>query len=182
MKFFETKIKDLLVVEPRLIKDKRGWFCETYNSKDFEKKGINVKFKQDNHSFSLVKGVLRGLHYQKEPFPQTKLVRCTKGRIWDVAVDLRETSLTYLQWFGLELSEKNHKMLFIPQGFAHGFVTLEENCEVQYKVDNIYDSELDSAIKYDDEDINVNWPLKEVILSDKDKNAPALKDIGSLFK
>ncbi|MBU1145341.1 MAG: dTDP-4-dehydrorhamnose 3,5-epimerase [Firmicutes bacterium] len=182
MKFIKTKINDLIVVEPNVYGDNRGWFSESYNEKAFNDNGIHVKFIQDNHSFSSQKGVLRGLHFQNKPFAQTKLVRCTKGRVWDVAVDLRKSSNTYLQWFGLELTAENHKMLFVPQGFAHGFVTLEIDCEVQYKVDNFYDKNSDRSIKYNDSLINVEWPIKDVILSDKDLSAPLLKDSDVNFK
>ena len=176
MKFLETNIKDLLVIEPILFGDSRGWFTESYNYQDFKSNGVTINFIQDNHSYSATKGVLRGLHFQNNPNAQTKLVRCTRGKIWDVAVDLRKSSPTYLKWFGIELSEENHKMLLIPQGFAHGFITLESNSEVQYKVDNFYDKSSDRSIKYDDPMINIQWPKIEVILSDKDKNAPLLRD------
>lgn len=176
MNFIKTDIKDLLIIEPNVFGDNRGWFSETYNIENFKKKGIEITFIQDNHSYSAAKGVLRGLHFQNNPKAQTKLVRCTKGRIWDVAVDLRRNSPTYLKWFGLELSAENHKMLLIPQGFAHGFVTLEDNCEVQYKVDELYSKSLDRSIKYDDPQIGIDWPIDDVILSEKDKNAPSLKD------
>lgn len=176
MKFIKTEIKDLLVVEPNVFGDNRGWFFESYNEREFEENGINISFVQDNHSFSAQKGVLRGIHFQNDPYPQTKLVRCTKGRIWDVAVDLRKSSPTYLKWFGIELSADNHKMLLVPQGFGHGFVTLEDNCEVQYKVDNVYDKASDRSIKYNDPQINIDWPIKDVILSEKDIKAPYLKD------
>lgn len=176
MIFEKTNIEDLIVIEPKLIKDNRGWFSETYNNQLFKINGVNVMFVQDNHSFSLNKGVLRGLHFQNEPKAQTKLVRCTRGSIWDVAVDLRKTSSTYLKWFGIELSSSNHKMLLIPQGFAHGFITLEDNTEVQYKVDNFYDKSLDRSIKYNDSTIGIKWPLNEYTLSEKDKNAPLLID------
>ncbi len=176
MKFIKTDIKDLIVVEPNVFGDNRGWFSESYNQQVFKDNGIDITFVQDNHSFSAQKGVLRGIHFQNNPFPQTKLVRCTKGRIWDVAVDLRKSSPTYLKWFGIELTAENHKMLLVPQGFGHGFVTLEENCEVQYKVDNVYDKALDRSIKYNDPQINIDWPIKDVILSEKDIKAPYLKD------
>ena len=176
MNFIETRIKDLIIVEPNVFGDNRGWFSESYNEAVFTKSGINIKFVQDNHSYSAQKGVLRGLHFQNNPFAQTKLVRCTRGRIWDVAVDLRKSSPTYMQWFGLELSADNHKMLLVPQGFAHGFVTLENDSEVQYKVDNIYDKASDRSIKYNDPTIGINWTLTDVILSDKDLKAPLLKD------
>lgn len=182
MKVIKTIIEDLLVIEPNVFGDSRGWFSESYNKHVYSQNGINIDFVQDNHSYSAQKGVLRGLHFQNDPFPQTKLVRCTKGRIWDVAVDLRKSSPTYLKWFGLELSATNHKMLLVPQGFAHGFVTLVEYTEVQYKVDNIYDKSSDRSIKYNDPDINVLWPVVDVVLSDKDKNAPRLKDSDVNFK
>lgn len=182
MKFVQTDIKDLIIIEPNVFGDSRGWFSESYNKNIFEKHNINIEFVQDNHSFSAQKGVLRGLHFQNTPFAQTKLVRCTKGRIWDVAVDLRKSSPTYLKWFGLELSAENHKLLLVPQGFAHGFVTLEDNTEVQYKVDNVYDKPSDRSIKYDDPLIGIQWPLVNVILSDKDKNAPLLKDSDVNFQ
>lgn len=182
MKIINTSIVDLLIVEPSVFRDSRGWFSETYNERVFNENGIPIKFIQDNHSYSSQEGVLRGLHFQNEPYAQTKLVRCTKGKIWDVAVDLRKSSPTYLKWFGLELTAENHKMLLVPQGFAHGFVTLEKDCEVQYKVDNVYDKNSDRSIKYNDHDINITWPIDEVILSDKDINAPLLKDSDVNFK
>lgn len=182
MKFINTDIKNLIIIEPNVFGDSRGWFSESYNKNIFEENNIPIDFVQDNHSYSTQKGVLRGLHFQNTPFAQTKLVRCTKGRIWDVAVDLRKTSPTYLKWFGLELSADNHKMLLVPQGFAHGFVTLESDCEVQYKVDNIYDKTSDRSIRFDDPSINITWPVYDVILSDKDKNAPLLKDSDVNFQ
>lgn len=182
MKVIKTEIKDLLIIEPNVFGDSRGWFSESYNEKVFKENGINIVFKQDNHSYSKQKGVLRGLHFQNEPNAQTKLVRCTRGKIWDVAVDLRKSSPTYLKWIGIELTPENHKMFLIPQGFAHGFVTLEEDSEVQYKVDNLYNMNADRAIQYNDSDINVIWPLNIVILSEKDKKAPNLKDSDVNFK
>lgn len=176
MKFIKNDINDLLVIEPSVFGDQRGWFSESYNQDVFKKNGLDIVFVQDNHSFSAQKGVLRGLHFQNNPNAQTKLVRCTKGSIWDVAVDLRKSSSTYLKWFGIELSAENHLMLLVPQGFAHGFVTLEDNCEVQYKVDKTYDKLLDRSIKYDDPQIGINWPVVKVLLSEKDLNAKLLKD------
>ena len=182
MNVIKTKINDLLIIESDVYSDSRGWFSESYNQKTFEEHGISIVFSQDNHSFSKEKGVLRGLHFQNAPYAQTKLVRCTRGKIWDVAVDLRKSSPTYLEWFGLELTEENHKMLMIPQGFAHGFVTLTENSEVQYKVDNLYYKDSDRSIKYNDKKINISWPLEKVILSEKDKNAPTLEFSDVNFK
>jgi dTDP-4-dehydrorhamnose 3,5-epimerase len=182
MKLIKTDIQDLLVIEPDVHGDYRGWFSESYNQEVFKKNGVDIIFVQDNHSYNIQKGVLRGLHFQNNPNAQTKLVRCTKGRIWDVAVDLRKSSPTYLKWFGIELSADNHKMLFVPQGFAHGFITLEEHCEVQYKVDNFYDKSTDRSIQYDDEQIGIQWPDIEVVISEKDKNAPLLKDSDVNFQ
>lgn len=176
MKFIKTYIPDLIVIELDAYHDNRGWFTETYNKNEFFCNDIIIDFSQDNHSYSAYKGVLRGLHFQNNPKAQTKLVRCTKGRIWDVAVDLRKSSATYLKWFAIELTAVNQKMLLIPKGFAHGFLTLENNCEVQYKVDDFYDKSLDRTIRYDDAEINIIWPKMDVILSDKDKKAPLLKD------
>lgn len=174
MKFTQTDIKDLIVIEPNVFGDARGWFSETYNKNIFIQNGVTIDFIQDNHSYSIHKGVIRGLHFQNNPFAQTKLVRCTKGKIWDVAVDLRKSSPTYLKWFGIELSSDNHKMLLIPKGFAHGFITLEDDTEVQYKVDNNYDKNSDRSIKYDDPMIGIEWPAMDIVLSDKDKFAPLL--------
>lgn len=182
MKIIPTDINGLLVIEPKVFADHRGWFVESFNKKVFNDNKINIDFIQDNHSYSNQKGVLRGLHFQNEPDAQTKLVRCTRGKIWDVAVDLRKSSPTYLKWFGIELSPKNHKIFLIPQGFAHGFVTLEENSEVQYKVDNFYNPNTDRSIRYNDPDISIRWPLKDVILSEKDQKAPYLKDSDVNFK
>lgn len=182
MTIIKTDIEGLFIIEPILLYDDRGWFSETFNERVLKDLGIVSNFKQDNHSLSKKKGILRGLHFQMKPYPQTKLVRCTKGKIWDVAVDLRESSPTYLKWFGIELSENNHKMLLIPHGFAHGFVTLDDYTEVQYKVDNFYNASLDRSIYFEDPQINIKWPLKKVILSEKDKNAPLLKDSDVNFK
>jgi dTDP-4-dehydrorhamnose reductase/dTDP-4-dehydrorhamnose 3,5-epimerase len=172
----------LVIIEPSVFRDHRGWFVESYSIEKFEKLNLKVSFLQDNHSLSLSKGVLRGLHFQNNPKPQAKLVRCTHGKIYDVAVDLRKSSPTYLKWFGIELTKDNHLMLLIPHGFAHGFLTLEDNCEVQYKVDNYYDKSLDHSIHYKDPILGINWPLKDVILSDKDMNAPLLKDSDFNFR
>ena len=176
MKFIATDTKDLIVIEPDVFGDNRGWFSESYNHEVFKQNNVLTRFIQDNHSYSANRGVLRGLHFQNNPKAQTKLVRCTRGRIWDVAVDLRKNSPTYLKWFGLELTAENHKMLLVPQGFAHGFITLENDCEVLYKVDNHYDKASDRSIRFDDPMINIVWPRIEIILSEKDKNAPFLKD------
>ncbi|MBU0614355.1 dTDP-4-dehydrorhamnose 3,5-epimerase [Patescibacteria group bacterium] len=172
MKISETNIKGLVVIQPDVFGDDRGFFFESYNFDKFKEIGIDKVFVQDNHSKS-AKGVLRGLHFQMPPKPMAKLVRCTRGKVWDVAVDLRKDSATYLQWFGVELSEENKKMFFIPEGFAHGFYALEDS-EFLYKCSNTYDSELDASVRYNDEAFSVEWPLDgEPILSDKDKTAPS---------
>ncbi|MCW1929985.1 MAG: dTDP-4-dehydrorhamnose 3,5-epimerase [Candidatus Kerfeldbacteria bacterium] len=164
-----TPVKDLLIIEPQLFGDNRGWLVETYNVEEFARHGITETFVQDNHSSS-AQGVLRGLHFQRPPFAQTKLVRCSKGRLWDVAVDMRKNSPTFKQWFGLELSAENKKMLFIPAGFAHGFYSLED-CELIYKCSNVYHPEVDSGIRWNDPEIAIQWPLlpgSTPTLSDKD--------------
>ena len=176
MNIIKTEIEDVLILEPKVFGDKRGWFTETYSKTKFLELGIDIEFLQDNHSMSAQKGTLRGLHFQTNPKAQTKLVRCTKGKILDVAVDLRKGSSTYKQWVGVELSEENKKQLLIPKGFAHGFLTLTDNVEVQYKVDEYYAPECDRSIRFDDPDIGVEWGVEDPILSEKDLKAPLLKD------
>ncbi|WP_029522925.1 dTDP-4-dehydrorhamnose 3,5-epimerase [Persephonella sp. KM09-Lau-8] len=182
--FIKTDIPDVILVKPKVFGDDRGFFMEFYKKSDFEKAGIDTDFVQDNHSRS-VKGVLRGLHYQKEPFSQGKLVRCIKGSIFDVAVDIRKGSPTFGRWIGYELSEKNKLMLWIPKGFAHGFLTLSEEAEVIYKVSGgEYSPEHDTGIRWDDPEINIQWPLNEVdniLLSEKDKKLPFLRDADINF-
>lgn len=182
MKLIKTKIDGVLIVEPKVFGDHRGWFMETYSKKVFEELRILIDFVQDNHSFSAQKGTLRGLHFQKEPKAQSKLVRCTKGSILDVAVDIRKGSPTYKDWVAVELSEENKKQLFIPKGFAHGFLTLTDDVEVQYKVDEYYSPENDCSIRYNDPELAVEWNWKNPVLSDKDLNAPLLKDSGANFE
>ena len=176
MKATETKLKGVYILEPQVFGDARGWFMESWSQQKLEEAGIQVDFVQDNQSFSAQKGTLRGLHYQLNPKCQAKLLRATRGAIFDVAVDIRKGSPQYGQWVGVELSAENKKQLFIPRGFAHGFVTLTDDVEVQYKADNYYAPECDGNIRYDDPDIGVNWGSGEFILSEKDKNAPLLKD------
>ena len=149
---------------------------ETYSFNSFKDFGIDITFVQDNHSLSKDRGILRGLHYQKNPFAQAKLFRCINGIVQDVAVDLRKGSPTYKKWFSIELSSSNKKQLFIPKGLVHGFLTLSDDVEVEYKVDEFYNKEYDRSIRYDDGEINIEWAIKNPILSDKDKNAPFLKD------
>lgn len=176
MKIVKTFIDDLYIIENSRYKDNRGWFLESYKKIFFENENININFIQDNHSLSYKKGILRGLHCQIAPKEQTKLVRCVRGKIWDVAVDIRKKSKTYLKWFGVELSQKNNKMLLIPKGFLHGFLTLEDESEVLYKVDNYYSKKHDRSVNYKDESLKIQWPSKNFILSSKDQNAKKLFD------
>ncbi|MED4636242.1 dTDP-4-dehydrorhamnose 3,5-epimerase [Peribacillus frigoritolerans] len=182
MKITKTKLNGVMLIEPKIFGDHRGWFTETYNEENFKKAGIDTVFIQDNHSFSATKGTLRGLHYQKDPKAQTKLVRCTKGSIFDVAIDIRKESPTYGEWYGVELSEENKKQLLVPKGFAHGFMTLTDDVEVQYKVDELYSPENDRGIIWSDPEIGIEWPMNiKPVLSAKDENAPLLKDAENNF-
>jgi len=180
MKVTETELKDVYIIEPQVFGDHRGWFMESYSKTKLAEAGIDCDFVQDNQSFSAQKGTLRGLHYQLNPKCQAKMLRCSKGAILDVAVDIRKGSPMYKKWVAVELSAENKKQLFIPRGFAHGFVTLTDNVEVQYKADNYYAPECDGNILYNDPDIGVEWGEGEFILSEKDKNAPLLKDRTNL--
>lgn len=163
--------------------DSRGWFCESWSDKRLDELGSDTSFCQDNHSLSRSKGTLRGIHFQRLPHAQAKLVRCTRGRIWDVAVDLRPDSPTFKKWVGVELSEDNGYQLFIPQGYGHAFLTLEDNCEVMYKVDNYYSPESDAGIIWNDKDIAINWPDVggDLFISEKDNKLPDIKDISLEF-
>lgn len=182
MNIVKTNVEDVIIIEPKVFGDHRGWFTETYSKEKFKEHGVEIDFIQDNHSFSAQKGTLRGLHFQLNPKAQTKLVRCTKGKVLDVAVDLREGSPTYKKWIAVELTEENKKQLLIPKGFAHGFLTLTNDVEVQYKVDEYYSPENDRSIRYDDPEIGVAWGIEDPILSEKDLNAPMLEDCSINFK
>ncbi|MEH7440151.1 dTDP-4-dehydrorhamnose 3,5-epimerase [Neobacillus drentensis] len=182
MNVIETALQGVKIIEPKVFGDHRGWFMETYSVSIFEESGIDIGFVQDNQSFSASKGTLRGLHYQLNPKAQTKLVRCTKGAIFDVAVDIRKESPTYGKWFGIELSADNKKQLLIPKGFAHGFMTLTEDVEVQYKVDELYAPEFDRGIIWNDPAIGIEWPINiKPVLSAKDENAPLLSAAENNF-
>ena len=182
MKISGTPIEGLLIIEPARFGDERGWFSETWNAQRFAAAGIECEWVQDNHSMSSAVGTLRGLHYQKPPNAQAKLVRCTRGKIWDVAVDYRPQSPTYLKYFGIELEPQSGTQLFIPSGFLHGFVTLEPDSEIQYKCDAFYAPEADAAIRWNDPDIGIDWPLDaNPILSAKDEAAPFTSDTASPF-
>ncbi|AMW77515.1 dTDP-4-dehydrorhamnose 3,5-epimerase [Acinetobacter sp. TGL-Y2] len=183
MNIIETKIKGLLILEPRVFGDDRGWFMESFNQQNFEKalteRGLDIPyFVQDNHSCSQ-KGTLRGLHFQKAPHAQGKLVRVVQGRAWDVAVDIRPHSETYGEWVGVELTGENNKQFWIPDGFAHGFVALEDNTHFLYKTTNYYNKESEGAILWNDPDLAIEWPvsLEQIQLSDKDKVAASFKSL-----
>lgn len=174
--FEKTFIDGLFIITPRVFPDERGFFLESYKAGEFAAAGIRDAFVQDNHSRS-VRGVLRGLHFQRPPHAQAKLVRVTHGLVWDVAVDLRRGSPTFGRWLGIELGEENRKMLYIPRGFAHGFVTLSDGAELLYKCGAEYDKDSDGGVRWDDPDLAIDWPLPDVKLSDKDAALPRLKDI-----
>ena len=175
--FEPQKIKDVILVKPKVFGDNRGFFLESYKKSEFFKNGITVEFNQDNHSKSSAH-VLRGLHFQKSPYGQAKLVRCSRGRIFDVAVDIRKNSPTFRQYVKVELSEENKNMLFIPEGFAHGFVVLSDEAELLYKASGEYAPDADCGIIWNDKDINIDWEIDfEPILSEKDKKQKSLKEI-----
>jgi len=182
MKLIKTTIEDLFVLKPTILKDERGYFVESYNLKKINKLLGDIHFVQDNESVSS-RGVLRGLHFQKPPFSQSKLVRCLKGEILDVALDLRKKSKTYGLFETILLSDKNKNQLFIPKGFAHGFVVLSKSAIVSYKVDNYYNPNYESGVLWNDTDLNIDWKIRadEVILSEKDKNLSPLAKIINPF-
>ena len=181
-KIIETPINGLLIIETKIFKDDRGFFLESYNLRDFEEIGLDLKFVQDNLSRSK-KGVLRGLHFQLR-YPQGKLVRVISGRVYDVAVDLRVNSPTFGRWFGIELTGENGLAFYIPEGFAHGFLTLQDNTYFFYKCTEFYYPDDDLGVIWNDPEINISWPLEEVenlIISDKDKRLPSFREVKGLI-
>ena len=182
MNIIKTSIEGVVIIEPRLFKDERGYFFESFNQREFEEKVCKTTFVQDNESKSGY-GVIRGLHYQKPPFAQSKLVRVIKGAVLDVAVDIRKGSPTFGQHVAVELTEGNHRQFFIPRGFAHGFSVLSEEVIFQYKCDEFYHPESEGAVAWDDPDLGIDWriPRGEVALSEKDKGHKRLKEIEMLF-
>ena len=182
MEVIQTNIKGVVIIEPRLFKDDRGYFFESFSQREFEEKVRKINFVQDNESMSSY-GVMRGLHFQRPPFSQSKLVRCVKGRVLDVAVDIRKGSPTFGQHVAVELTEENHRQFFIPRGFAHGFSVLSPEVIFQYKCDNFYAPQSEGALAWDDPDLDINWriPSDKIILSEKDKHHPRLKDAEWLF-
>ena len=180
MEIIKTAIEGVWIIEPRVFADARGYFFESFNAREFaEKTGLDIDFVQDNESLSRY-GTLRGLHFQRAPYAQAKLVRCVRGRVWDVAVDIRPGSPTYGKWVGCELTGENHRQLLIPKGMAHGFCVLSDEAVFQYKCDAFYHPEAEGAIAWDDPDIGIPWPVpsEAVILSEKDKRHPRLREIG----
>lgn len=183
MEIKSTQIKDVFVVEPRVFKDERGYFFESFNAREFaEKTGLDLHFVQDNESRSCY-GVMRGLHYQKMPYTQNKIVRCVRGKVLDVAVDIRRGSPTFGKHVAVELSEDNHLQLFVPKGFAHGFSVLSETAVIQYKCDEFYHPEADAGINIKDGTLGIDWkiPVEKAILSAKDLRHPLLKDAAPEF-
>jgi dTDP-4-dehydrorhamnose 3,5-epimerase len=176
MKITELEIPGVKILEPKYFEDFRGYFCETYSSRTMHEFGIDAVFVQDNHSYNNKKGIVRGIHFQNNPRAQAKLVRCVRGRVMDYAVDLRKDSPTFKKWVKVELSAENHKQILIPQGFGHGYITLEDNCEVFYKNDELYYPEYDRAIAYNDPEIAIDWGMDSPIISEKDTKAPKLAD------
>ncbi len=181
MEITKTKLEGVVIIEPAVFGDRRGFFMESWSKRAFAEAGLDYDFVQDNHSASTVKGTLRGIHFQRGDKAQAKLVRCTKGAVLDVAVDLRPTSLTYKQWVSVELSEDNKRQLLIPRGFGHGFLTLTDEVEFMYKADNFYAPEADGGIRWNDPELAVDWGIAEPILSDKDSKSPWLKDAVTGF-
>ena len=182
MEVIQTAIEGLVIIEPKIFKDARGYFFESFSQREFDEKVRKINFVQDNESMSSY-GVMRGLHFQRPPFAQSKLVRCVKGRVLDVAVDIRKESPTYGRHVAVELSEENHRQFFVPRGFAHGFAVLSKMAVFQYKCDNFYTPEADSGISLQDESLGIDWqiPITHAILSEKDTKHLYLKDFDSPF-
>lgn len=180
MEIVPTEIPEVLIIKPQVFTDERGYFFESYNKQKFMNAGIDANFVQDNESKSM-KGVLRGLHFQKPPFAQGKLVRVMRGAVLDVAVDLRHGSPWYGKWAAIELTEHNKWMYWIPPGFAHGFLTLEDNTVFFYKCTNIYNKESEGSVRWNDPDLNIDWGNADPVLSAKDVVAPLFKDLGKVF-
>lgn len=182
MEIIKTNIEGVVIIEPRIFKDDRGYFFESFSQREFEEKVCKTTFVQDNESKSSY-GVLRGLHFQKPPFAQSKLVRVIKGVVLDVAVDIRKDSSTFGQYVSVELTGENHRQFFIPRGFAHGFSVLSEEVIFQYKCDNFYSPQSEGAIAWNDPDLNIDWriPAEKVVLSEKDSRHPRLKDWQNVF-
>lgn len=181
MKVIETELAGVVIVEPAVFGDHRGFFMESWSRRAFEAAGLFYDFVQDNHSSSTVRGTLRGIHYQKGEMAQAKLVRCTRGAVLDVAVDLRPGSRGYQKWVAVELSAENRRQLLIPRGFGHGFLTLTDDVEFLYKADNFYAPEAEGGIRWNDPELGIDWGVTDPVLSEKDRTAPWLKDAETGF-
>ena len=183
MNIIQTDIPDVVIIEPKVFGDHRGYFFESFSERDFAAKVCQVKFVQDNESMSSY-GVLRGLHFQKPPYAQSKLVRVVKGRVLDISVDIRHGSPTFGRYVAIELSEDNHRQVFISKGFAHGFVVLSDTAVFQYKCDEYYAPQSEGAVAWDDPDLGIDWklPIEDLILSEKDTRHPCLKDLPIIFE
>lgn len=175
MIFTETPLKGAFLLEIKKIEDDRGFFGRSWCKREMEEHGLNGNLCQANTSFSKTKGTIRGMHYQVSPYEETKLIRCTRGAIYDVIIDLRPGSETYLQWFGAELTQDNYKMLYVPEGFAHGFITLTDNAEVYYNVTQFYTPGAEAGIRFNDPLFNIQWPLEPTVVSEKDRSHPDYK-------
>lgn len=172
MIFTETKLSGVYIIEIEKLKDERGFFARTWDIDEFKERGLNTKMVQNSVSFNEKKGTIRGMHYQIYPFDEIKLVRCTRGKIYDVIIDLRPQSYTFKKWLSVELNEDNHKMLYIPKGFAHGFQTLEDRSEVYYEISQYYNSQYSRGIRWDDPSFNIKFPLEISVISQKDLSHP----------
>jgi len=173
MKFNKTQLKDVVIIDLDKLEDSRGFFARAYCNEEFASQGLNTEWAQCNTAYNLTKGILRGMHFQNSPHAEVKLVRCTRGAIYDVIVDLREDSPSFKKWLGVELTADNHKMLYVPKGFAHGYLTLEDNSEIFYQVSNPYASGAEGGVRWNDSAFNIDWPMTEgLLISDKDAKWP----------
>ncbi|PAU94012.1 dTDP-4-dehydrorhamnose 3,5-epimerase [Aliifodinibius salipaludis] len=177
MIFNETELNDAFVIDLKKLGDERGFFARAFCVNEFKEQGIEFSVAQANVSYNRYKHTLRGMHYQEEPYGEAKLVRCTRGAIWDAIIDVRPDSSTYMQWIGVELTEQNYRMLYIPEGFAHGFITLEDETEVTYQVSEFYTPGAEKGIRWDDQSFNIDWPADPKIMSEKDKSWSDFKKI-----
>jgi dTDP-4-dehydrorhamnose 3,5-epimerase len=177
MKFERTTIKDNFLINLEKKEDNRGFFARYFCEKEFSEQGLNIQWVQINNSLTKEVGTLRGLHYQREPNAEVKLIRCLKGAIWDVVVDLRYSSESFGKWFGAKLSDKNRTMMYVPKGFAHGFISLEPDTEILYLVSDFYTPEVEGTLIWNDLDVAINWPVAPKVISDKDQSAHSLKKI-----
>lgn len=175
MIFIETKLNGAYIIEPEKLEDERGFFARMWDKEEFQKHILNSNLVQCSVSFNKRKGTIHGMHYQTKPYEEAKIVRCTRGKIFDVIIDLRSDSLTFKEWFGVELSLDNYKTLYVPEGFAHGYQTLEDNTEIFYQISTIYNPSFAKGIRWNDKNLKIKWPLKETIISDRDKFLPDLE-------